>query len=358
MDNHRPGDYIREPVEPTFDPAHEPAHHPGGSDRSRVPREPGVSEPRDTSAFATIRRLIVPAKKVFLPKRRTRAQDQPIHEESVPAPTPELRERQRGPRRRRRGQEPSPTSGLSIRPEESRLLVEVGKFRIIAVGDLEKEIYHGNHHQLRQDLEFLKQHDLIERHFLNLRRDGQSADARRFEAITLTKAGKEMLVAMELIAEGQRVYSGLVKPREAEHDAQLFRAYLKEAQQIGRAGGTNLRVRLDFELKAKMNRALHQARQAESDRDPKEIKVEVARLFDLQVQNDRFVVPDARLEYDLPGGGSAHLDIEVATAAYRHGHLAAKAKAGFKLYISDGDAGRLGAAVDDDHDLMSEILSL
>jgi hypothetical protein len=128
--------------------------------------------------------------------------------------------------------------------------------------------------------------------------------------------------------------------------------------EIERAGGTNIRVRLDFELKAKINRAVYFARKAASQKDDRLIKTEVAQQFGLKVQNSKIVVPDARLEYDLPNGSSGHVDIEVATSAYRHGQIAAKVQAGFKLYISNGDAGRLGGAVQDDHDLMSEILSI
>jgi len=332
--------------------------------RQRPPDRPADSsasldkQPAQDSPFNTIRRAITPSRIVFNPRGRA----ENAHSVKAHGQSPELtgRERQRSqtPRRRKRGHELSRPIGLQIRPEESRLLTEVGKFRIIAVADLEKEIYQGNHSQLRHDLEFLKENGLIERHFLNLRRDGKSDDVRRFEAVTLTKIGRKLLIATGQIAEGQRIYSGLVKPREAEHDAQVFRACLREAAEVERAGGRNLRVRLDFELKARLNRAVYLARKAEPERDAEEIKAKVAQQFGLKLRNHKVVVPDARLEYDLPSGGPAHIDVEVATSAYRHGHLAAKVKAGFKLYISDGDAGRLGAAVQDDHDLMSEILDL
>src|SRR5215470_523354 len=99
------------------------------------------------------------------------------------------------------------------------------------------------------------------------------------------------------------IYSQLVKPREAEHDAQIYRASLKEAGEIERAGGKNIRVRLDFELKRNVNRALLQLRKADRTRDEQNFKQEVADRFDLKVQNNRILIPDARLEYELPGGG-------------------------------------------------------
>ena len=71
-------------------------------------------------------------------------------------------------------------------------------------------------------LEFLKDRGLIQTHSLNLRRDGRAEDVRRFVAITLTKAGQQMVSELGGLPEGQRTYSGLVKPREAEHDTRIF----------------------------------------------------------------------------------------------------------------------------------------
>jgi hypothetical protein len=181
-------------------------------------------------------------------------------------------------------------------------------------------------------------------------------DARRFDAVTLTKAARKLVEQSGELPGEQSVYAGLVKPREAEHDSQIYRAYLKELSKIEREGGRNPRVKLDFELKANVQRAVYQARKANLDREISDVKSEVAQQLNLSVINNKIVVPDARIEYDLPGGGSGQVDIEVATSAYRHSHLAGKARAGFRMYVPNGDIGRLGAAVQDDHDIMSEIL--
>ena len=315
---------------------------------------------RDTSPLESITRFVTPPKRVFNPKREV----DPERKESSGSRRRTLqhslelpRERSIAPRRKKRDRDSG--LGLQLRTEEWRLLLEVGKFRVVAAADLEREIYKSNPGQFRHDLQFLKEQGLIDRHFLNLRRDGKGDRIRRFEALTLTKNARKLLISTGRAPEKQELYAGLVKPREAEHDAQIYRAYLKEATEIESGGGKNTRVQLDFELKAQVNRAVHQARKADHTRDQHEIKQEVAEQFSLQVQHNRIVVPDARLEYELPnGGGSAHVDLEVATSAYRHGHIASKAQAGFKIYISSGDIGRLGAGVTDDHDLMSEILDI
>jgi hypothetical protein len=258
--------------------------------------------------------------------------------------------------RKRRSLEPENSIGIRLRPEENTLLLEVGKFRVIASADLCRALYAGNDGRMKRDLAFLRQNHLVDVHLLTARRDGRSESARRFEAVTLTRSGRKLVEQSGILPERQRVYSALVKPREVEHDSQIYRAYLKEFSTIEHEGGRNPRVTLDFEIKAKVQRAMYLARKSEPDRELSDIKADVAEQFDLSVINDRIVVPDARIEYELPGGGTAHIDLEVATSAYRHGHIQAKASAGFKLYIAHGDIGRLGAAVQDDHDIMSDIL--
>lgn len=265
-------------------------------------------------------------------------------------------ERPKRSRRPDRSLQPSLAVGLQIRPEERRLLKEVGKFRVISTDDLGRFVYGDNTTQLRHDLEFLKNSGLVETHVLNARRDGKGGNVRRFEAVTLTKPAKKLLERSGELPDGQRIYSGLVKAREAEHDSQIYRAYLKELTRIERQGGTNPRVKLDFELKANVHRESYRLRKSQPDRDIAEIKEEVARQHHLAVIDNKIVFPDARVEYELPGGTTSQVDIEVATSAYRHGHIAGKSQAGFRIYISDGDIGRLGAGVQDDHDIMSEIL--
>jgi hypothetical protein len=261
-------------------------------------------------------------------------------------------------RRPKRSEQVEQVIGLQLRPEERLLLQEVGKFRVIATRDLAEFLYGDDEKRLIGDLKFLQANRLIDVHVLNARRDNPLRPPQKFEAVTLTHSGRQVLIETGEIRPEQQVYSGLVKAREAEHDSQVYRAYRRELNEITKRGGSNPRVRLDFELKQQVNRAVFVARKSQRERDEEAIKTEVGQQFDIKVVNRKLVVPDLRIEYDMPNGASDHVDVEVATAAYRHGHLATKARAGFKLYASPNDIGRLGAAVQDDHDIMSEILSL
>jgi hypothetical protein len=179
------------------------------------------------------------------------------------------------------------------------------------------------------------------------------------QAFTLTEEGRNVLLRIGQFRHDQEIYAGLVKPREAEHDAQVYRAYLKEWERIEKDGGTNPRVVLDFELKADIQKAIHARQKAEPDEELSAVKQKVAEQFDLKFIDDSIQIPDLRIEYDLDQGAqSGHSDVEVATAAYHGRHLAAKLQAGFRLYASASDRATLTARIEDDHDMMRGILDL
>ncbi len=262
-------------------------------------------------------------------------------------------------RRPRRNDLPFQMVGLSLREEERKVLAEVGRFRVISTRDLAETVYGNSHSQMKRDLSFLREKGLIQVDAVNARRDGRGGKVERIEVVTLTRAGRDVARQTSGLPQNQRLYAGLVKPREVEHDTQIYRAYRKEAERIEQKGGSNLRVKLDFELKSDVQKAIHAARKAEPERGMAEIKQQVAQQFDLPYVNDGIQIPDARIEYDLDqASGGSHEDIEVLTAAYRPGHLRAKAQAGFHVYASSSDRATLTAKIEGDHYLMENILEL
>jgi hypothetical protein len=254
---------------------------------------------------------------------------------------------------------PEQAIGVSLREEDVKVLSAVGRFRVISVQDLSKTIYNDRISRLERDLAFLRHIGLVEVDAVQARRDGRRADGRQIEVVTLTQAGKQMARQVTGVPQDQTLYAGLVKYREVEHDSQIYPAYLKEAERIQNSGGTNLRVRLDFELKAQVQKAIYAARKAAPETDLREIKQQVAKNFDLPYVHNRIQIPDARIEYDInPGSESDHQDIEVLTAAYRPGHLRGKAQAGFHLYASPADRATLTAKIENEHNLLGPILEL
>jgi hypothetical protein len=124
-------------------------------------------------------------------------------------------------------------------------------------------------------------------------------------------------------------------------------------------------VRLDFEIKADVQRAIYAERKADPKRDMAEIKQQVAERFELPFVDGKIQIPDARIDYDLSrdvdqdqGSRAGHQDIEVLTAAYHAGHLRSKAQAGFRNYASASDRSALTAKIEDDQHLMENILDL
>jgi hypothetical protein len=298
-------------------------------------------------------------------------------ERSVTHPHPrEPRQRTIGPERhpdrhidhrRRRPELSQPVVGLSLRAEEQKLLAEVGRFRVITTRDLAATIYDNRNSRMERDLAFLREKGLVTVDAVNARRDGRGGRVERIEVVTLTGYGRDVARHISGLPQEQRLYARLVKPREVEHDSQIYRAYLKEAERIGQKGGTNLRVQLDFEIKSQVQKAIYAARKVEPERDLSEIKRQVAQQFELPFVNNTIQVPDARIQYDLDrkgdqdpdqGSRTGHEDIEVLTAAYHAGHLRAKAQAGFRNYASSADRATLSARVEDDHHLMEHILEL
>ncbi|MGA9671398.1 MAG: hypothetical protein WBQ94_19460, partial [Terracidiphilus sp.] len=257
--------------------------------------------------------------------------------------------------------------GLELRPEEKQLLREAGRFRVVRTADLCEALYNGKTRLLENDLKYLRDKGLVETQHVNLRRDGWRRTIERVEIVTLTRDGRSLLIKQGDLPNDQKVYAGLVKPREVEHDSQIYRAYQKEAERIERNGGSNLRVRLDFEIKADVQKAIYAERKADPKRDMAEIKQQVAERFELPFVDGKIQIPDARIDYDLPldagqdvdqGSLTGHQDIEVLTAAYHAGHLRSKAQAGFRNYASASDRSSLTAKIEDDSRLMENILDL
>jgi len=77
----------------------------------------------------------------------------------------------------------------------------------------------------------------------------------------------------------------------------------------------------------------------------REAHAAICEELDLVERNGRFVIPDVRIEYRDPDGGSAAtgtgmIDIEVTTPTYSADKVRTKAEAGFRCYHMQTD-GRL-----------------
>lgn len=136
------------------------------------------------------------------------------------------------------------------------------------------------------------------------------------------------------------------RPRELAHDAQLYRAYLREEERLRDQGADIRRVVLDHELKREYQEWLQEGNRGRPDsdgrpdRDAREVE-DWARDHDLPYFDDAVHFPDFRIEYELEGR-DRHEDVEVVTEHYRGAHAASVARAGFRCYGSGGGTGRSG----------------
>jgi hypothetical protein len=235
-----------------------------------------------------------------------------------------------------------------LRESEIRTLSEVGTFRVVAPHDLAKYGYAGDSARMERDIRRLEEQSLLSEETLEI--SGRKA----LRIVTLTKEGAKLLRSTNRIADEQEIYHGLRKPKEAKHDADLYRLYQKEAARIKQAGGRSLRVILDYELKRDLNRDLEALG---PQKDDPESKHAVTEKHHLPVVNGKVQLPDFRIEYENAQGELDRVDAELATRHYRPQGLAAKARAGFSLYSHPEDASRLRRLLND-QDLTAGILSL
>jgi hypothetical protein len=339
--------------------------------RFDLPHEPEIPRSREVEPEAT-RPLAIPLPTAVIDENLERLRrpvadvpdqrNSPIEKKQAPEPERARRSRrpEHRPRRTREGIAVE-IRDVRLRPEEQRLLAETGRFRVLQVKDIAQTIYKGDERGLRTDLDYLEKHGLVSLDSVAPRNDGRWLTMPRIEVVTLTKAGERLAHETSGFAPSQKLYHGLVKPREVEHDSQIYRAYLKEAERIEKAGGTNLRVELDFELKSKVQKAIHAAQKTDPNRCIDEIKREVAEQHGLPFVRTKIEIPDARIHYDTvqmdQGSRAAFSDVEVVTAAYRPGHMRAKSQAGFHMYASASDRSRL-ATVEDEQHLLDWVMDL
>lgn len=237
----------------------------------------------------------------------------------------------------------------SLRNSEIHTLIETGKFRVVDVDDLVKFAYGGKREWMENDTHHLVRQGLAEqRNTSVLKKESR-------QVLTLTKQGHCFIRRQSFVPKDQALHHGFVKPKEANHDADLYRLYHKVADKIEREGGHVLRVSLDYELKEKLYRKLGEA-QARNEARLDLQKQTLARELELPVVRGKVILPDMRIEYETREDERARVDVELATSHYHGNHLAEKAKAGFQIYARSQDVDGL-RRIRDEREITTAILS-
>jgi hypothetical protein len=208
-------------------------------------------------------------------------------------------------------QAPEPTRPRSAEPRETfevrgrtyrlgsseiRTLTELGRFRAVASKDLQEFAYQADKDRARADVQNLILHGLIAEKKI------PHPDTSPRRLLTLSKQGHQFLTVTKRIPKNQTIHYGFTKPREAHHDANLYRMYYTAADKIERQGGRNLRVILDYELK---KRVYHDLAKLGPYRESTPKKKEIAERHGLQVIRGKIPLPDLRIEYESREGEMA-----------------------------------------------------
>lgn len=236
-----------------------------------------------------------------------------------------------------------------LRNSEIQALIEAGKFRVVDTNDLARFAYAGDHSRMESDIRNLVRQGLAEERGTSILKNESR------QVLTLTKKGHRLIRRQNLLPKDQALYHGFVKPREANHDAGLYRLYQKIAGDIERKGGRVLRVALDYELKEKLYRKLGEA-QARDEKRLDLQKQTLARELQLPVVEGKVILPDMRIKYETQNGDRSRVDVELATGHYHGNHLAEKAQAGFQIYARSQDASGL-RRIRDEREITTAILS-
>ena len=172
----------------------------------------------------------------------------------------------------------------------------------------------------------------------------------------MTAEGERVVRRAGGLPEEQRLYHGFVKPKELDHDADLYKVYQKAAQEIREKGGKPTRVRLDFELKESLNRVKEAASRLPEEQKAKSLKA-VAEQYGLTIKGTTIQVPDIQVEYETAEGDIARANLESVSENYRGEAIRGKAESGFKVYARGGDSNRVRHALQDSG-IVQEVLSI
>jgi hypothetical protein len=238
----------------------------------------------------------------------------------------------------------------SLRGSEMQAMADIGRFRAVDVKDLARFAYQGNETRMKYDLENLRTQALVEeKTFFRAHKSAR-------KMVTLTERGHRIARKMSGLPKEQSIYHGVVKPRELDHDADLYKVYQNAVREIRVKGGKPLRVRLDSEIKESINREKEAAGHLPEGMRRRWLRA-VAEEHGLTIDATTIHLPDIQIEYEMPDGRVERENVELLSRNYREGGIRGKVAAGFKIYARTQDTDRIRRALHDTG-LVREVLSV
>jgi hypothetical protein len=274
---------------------------------------------------------------------------------SVPAQPKRGRERSqertqaRKPRNRgrARARERDISDVRKLTPLEREIVSQVGRFRTIAIVDLAKHLSKTFTDSPSHTVRKLKELGLVRSQYLathGIREVAKNDSKVLYHPVPVTKSPTLEVVVLThkgaswLRADGYdeskagKLHPGLAKAREALHDSRLYSMTQLEIEKLKTNGATNFHVTTDSTLKAALYR--ERANLNDGTRSAEQAHSDAAATLNVPMEDGKYVLPDVRLEYDMPDGSRSSTDLELVTDTYRKSHIAAKKAAGFTTYIA------------------------
>ena len=235
----------------------------------------------------------------------------------------------------RREYDPRGTKRQTFQDRTDRAIADVGMYRNVAYRDVVDAHFEGHPYAARRAVDQMVQAGHVREH------TAEGPQGGNYKVLTLTERGverAERVARDQGLDSQQKAWSGLVKPRELQHDVAVFRAARIEQMKLLEQGATIKRVRIDAELKREIARATESSRARGGKEAADAARLEAAEALGLAVKDSRVEYPDAQLEYLDVEGRSGRVNVEVATEHYSAKSIAAKAAAGFAVHGSNGRA--------------------
>ncbi len=221
----------------------------------------------------------------------------------------------------------------------------LGDFRVVSYRDIQRECFDGHAFTAGRAVRHLLSERLVEVHVVQPRRARRGSPGHRFKVLALTAAGAER-VRRRRRARGseRRVWQGLVKPRELEHDAGVSELVLETVDRVKSLGGTVVSIRLEAELKGEVARSMSAA--ARRGLDPAVARRRAARALGIPVDEaGACCFPDALVEVRDAEGEASSLALELVTGSYSRRQVQRKMQMGMVLASYGGRLAGLARSI-------------
>ena len=224
--------------------------------------------------------------------------------------------------------------GLDMTERTHACLQEVGLYRCASHRDLVEAHFSGNRFAAAKGLERLVRSGAMQQH------RARGPNGGTFTLYTLTKPGAALaqrLAVKRGLDPEQRAWAGMVKPREAAHDADVAKACRKEIEALTAQGARLRRILIDAELKGILAKRSETARARQGKEEADRARRKAADELHLPCDDQGHVqIPDAQIQYVDEAGNPGRVNVEVASDHYREGSVKAKSAGGFSMHGGKG----------------------